>query len=103
MEFADRVRTYGAAVANQRWPSPLAEEVWKALETARRINEANQVWVEVVADHHLSQRGSATERVDNGLRRVTVPATMSPAPSPWTTTTRTAMMSNGTVTTVATI
>lgn len=43
MEFADRVRTYGAAVANQRWPSPLAEEVWKALETARSINEASQV------------------------------------------------------------
>ena len=38
LEFAERVRTFGAEVANQRRPSALAEEVWKTLELARRLN-----------------------------------------------------------------
>lgn len=39
LEFAERVRTYGAEVANQRWPSSLAEDVWRTLESARIIND----------------------------------------------------------------
>ncbi|KAK3912631.1 Fibrinogen silencer-binding protein [Frankliniella fusca] len=43
MDFAERVRNYGAEVANQRWPSALSEDVWKTLEAARKVDDYQQV------------------------------------------------------------
>ncbi|KAE8740428.1 hypothetical protein FOCC_FOCC014064 [Frankliniella occidentalis] len=42
MEFAERVRNYGAEVAGQRWPSALSEDVWKTLESARKVDDYQQ-------------------------------------------------------------